>query len=91
MGRDCTGELHCLEVNPPAFLDLWGNPYPTNPTCTLDHLETPEIDPSPFDINQEELFFLFRSYMEPETLVAPDDNELLYDRAIYFGPYFEEP
>jgi hypothetical protein len=34
------------------------------------------------------MFFLFRSYMEPSTLVAPDDNELLYDRAIYFGPYF---
>jgi hypothetical protein len=24
--------------------------------------------------------------MEPSTSVAPDDNELLYDRAIYFGP-----
>jgi hypothetical protein len=26
--------------------------------------------------------------MEPATKSAPDDNELLYDRAIYFGPYF---
>jgi len=25
--------------------------------------------------------------MEPKTNVSPDDNELLYDRAIYFGPY----
>jgi hypothetical protein len=87
VARDCTGELHCLEINQPTFLDLWGNPYPTNPSCSLDHLETPEIDPSPFDIDLEDLFFLFRSYMEPETNVSPDDNELLYDRAIYFGPY----
>jgi hypothetical protein len=28
--------------------------------------------------------------MEPATLVGPDDNELLYDRAIYFGPYLAE-
>lgn len=91
VGRDCTGELHCLEINQPTFLDLWGNPYPTNPNCSLDHLETPEIDPSPFNIDQEDLFFLFRSYMEPSTLVAPDDNELLYERAIYFGQYFNEP
>jgi hypothetical protein len=34
------------------------------------------------------MFFIFRSYMEPATNVGPDDNELLYDRAIYFGPYF---
>jgi hypothetical protein len=27
--------------------------------------------------------------MEPGTNVSPDDNELLYDQAIYFGPYFE--
>jgi len=26
--------------------------------------------------------------MEPKTNVSPDDNELLYDQAIYFGPYF---
>ena len=40
------------------------------------------------DFNEKEMFFIFRSYMEPATLVSPDDNELLYDRAIYFGPYF---
>ena len=91
VARDCSGELHCLEINQPSFLDLWGDPYPNNPTCSLDHLETPEIDPSPFNIDQEDIFFLFRSYMEPSTLVAPDDNELLYDRAIYFGQYFNEP
>lgn len=91
VARDCNGELHCLEINQPIFLDLWGDPYPNNPTCSLDHLETPEIDPSPFNIDQEDIFFLFRSYMEPSTLVAPDDNELVYDRAIYFGQYFNEP
>jgi hypothetical protein len=30
----------------------------------------------------------WRAYVEPATNVGPDDNELLYDRAIYFGPYF---
>jgi hypothetical protein len=30
----------------------------------------------------------FRTCMEPATKVVPDDNELVYDRAIYFGPYF---
>jgi len=33
------------------------------------------------------LFFIFRNYMEPSTKVGPDDNELVYDRAIYFGPH----
>jgi len=28
--------------------------------------------------------------VEPATKVGPDDNELLYDRTIYFGPYFTE-
>ena len=88
VARDCNGELHCLEINEPTFLDLWGDPYPINPTCSLDHLETPEIDPSPFNMDQEDIFFLFRSYMEPATNVSPDDNELVYDRAVYFGPYF---
>jgi hypothetical protein len=37
------------------------------------------------------MFFLWRAYLEPATNVGPDDNELLYDRAIYFGPYnFEQ-
>jgi hypothetical protein len=34
------------------------------------------------------MFFIFRSYMEPATNVGPDDNELLYERALDFGPYF---
>ena len=45
-----------------------------------------------FDLDKAEMFFLWRSYMEPGTNVGPDDNELLYDRAIYFGDYdFPEP
>jgi hypothetical protein len=29
--------------------------------------------------------------MEPATKVGPDDNELVYDRATYFGPYVAMP
>jgi hypothetical protein len=32
----------------------------------------------------------WRTYVEPGTGVGPDDNEIMYDRAIYFGPYFDE-
>jgi hypothetical protein len=68
------------------FTDINGDPY----ACVLDNPDTPEIDPTPLDLNTAEMFFLWRSYMEPATNVSPDDNELLYDRAIYFGPYFAE-
>jgi hypothetical protein len=85
--RDCHGEAYCLQVNQPDFLDINGDAY----SCELDDLDTPDYDPAPLDFNNEEMFFLFRSYMEPETLVAPADNELLYDRAIYFGGYFSQP
>jgi hypothetical protein len=37
-------------------------------------------------INQEDI----RSSMEASTLASSHDNELLYDRAIYFGLYFNE-
>jgi hypothetical protein len=39
-----------------------------------------------YENGEDWLFFIFRKYMEPATSVAPDDNELVYDRAIYFGP-----
>jgi hypothetical protein len=29
--------------------------------------------------------------MEPAKKVSPDDNELVYDRAICFGLYFNQP
>jgi len=91
VARDCAGEDHCLQVKSPEFLNLFEKPYPTNPTCALDDLDTPEKVEIPFNLDQEKLFFIFRSYMEPATLVGPDDNELVYDRAIYFGPYFDQP
>jgi len=90
VARHCDeGEKYCMQVNQPDFLDINGKTY----TCLLDDLETPDIvESEQLDFNKEEMFFLFRSYMEPETNVSPDDNELLYDQAIYFGPYeFPEP
>jgi hypothetical protein len=33
------------------------------------------------------MFLLWRNYMEPSTAVGPDDNELVHDQAVYFGPY----
>jgi len=84
VARHCDeGEEYCLQVDPPEFRDIKGETY----ACDLDNLDTPDWDPSPFDLNEQEMFFVFRSYLEPATLAGPDDNELLYDRAIYFGPY----
>jgi hypothetical protein len=75
VARDCPeGEEYCMEpTGPEEFTDPWGVPY-SCPDLVLD---------------EDEMFFIFRSYMEPATKVSPDDNELLYDQAIYFGPYFE--
>ena len=42
------------------------------------------------DVNTQEMWLAFRTYLEPATKIGPDDNELLYDQAIYFGPYFTE-
>ena len=75
VARHCSGSGPCMTVKQPSLKDINGIPYTCNP---------------PLDVNQQGLFFLWRSYMEPATNVGPDDNELLYDRAIYFGPYFEE-
>ena len=90
VARNCNGEDHCLEVTQPDWTDKYGNPYPDNPQCILGDFLTGE-NPHPWNINEQEMFFIFRSYMEPATKVSPDDNELLYDRAIYFGPYFSVP
>jgi hypothetical protein len=46
--------------------------------------------PCDLDVNTEEMWLAIRTYLEPETKTGPDDNELLYDQAIYFGPYFDE-
>ena len=88
VARHCNGEAFCLELKT-EFSDLNGQPYQCN---LYDYYTDPEnpIPLGPFDLNNADLFFLWRSYMEPATKVGPDDNELLYDRAIYFGPYFDE-
>ena len=86
VARRCNGEPYCMEVRD-EFTDIDGNAY----TCNLyDYYTNPGIPTllGPFDMNNADLFFLWRSYMEPATNIGPDDSELLYDRAIYFGPYF---
>ena len=85
--RNCNGEDHCLEVRQPDFKDIYGEAYKVNPDCSLGDFLTGD-NPHPWNVDEHEMFFLFRSYREPATNVGPDDNELLYDRAIYFGPYF---
>ena len=81
VARNCGGEDHCMEVNNPAFVDIFGKAYDVNPTCSLPF---GAADAKPWDMNDHEVFFVFRSYMEPATKVGPDDNELLYERAVYF-------
>jgi hypothetical protein len=96
VARHCNPEdmPYCMEVKVNGepgkpFVDIDGIPY----ACTLyDWHSSPghPIPLGPFVLDEAEMFFLWRAYMEPATKVAPDDNELLYDRAIYFGPYFTE-
>jgi hypothetical protein len=77
VARHCAeGEPYCMEVTQPVFEDMDGTPY----ACT------PELE-----LNSQEMWLAFRTYLEPATKTGPDDNELLYDQAIYFGPYFAEP
>ena len=73
---------YCMEVKQPDFKDKDGVAY----DCELGDFLTRE-NVRTWTLDEQEMFFLFRSYMEPQTNVSPDDNELLYDRAIYFGPY----
>jgi hypothetical protein len=83
IARHCpAGDPYCMEVGPPS--DMNGIPY--NNDCTPQiSLEVDPIRPS----WMSDLFVAFRAYMEPATAVAPDINELVWDKAIYFGPYFE--
>jgi hypothetical protein len=86
VARDCHGEAYCMPVKE-EFAGLDGQPY----QCNLYDWYANPVDPTligQFDLDNAEMFFLWRSYMEPDTKIGPDDNELLYDRAIYFGPYF---
>lgn len=83
IARHCDGEPYCLEVGNPKDVD--GVPYNDNcsPQINLD------IDPDRPSWASD-AFVAFRNYMEPATAVAADSNELVWDRAIYFGPYFSE-
>ena len=91
VARQCKAKdmPYCMQVKE-EFVSLDNQPYQCN---LFDWYKDPENPPliGTFDINQADMFFLWRGYMEPATKVGPDDNELLYDRAIYFGPYFNEP
>lgn len=43
-----------------------------------------DCDP-PIDLETKLMYFVARGYMEPGTNVGPDDNELVWDRGIYFS------
>lgn len=74
VARNCGGVSGpCMQVDQPTFTDINGSPY-----------AFPDLNVDP-----AEMFLLWRSYMEPATKVSPDDNELVYDRAIYLVPYFQ--
>ena len=83
IARICNGEPFCLEVGEPTNID--GVPYNNNCTPQIDL----EIDPDRPSWASD-VFVAFRNYVEPATAVAADSNELVWDRAIYFGPYFGE-
>ena len=86
VARHCNGEEFCLELRT-EFSDLNGQPY----VCNLyDWYNFEDGQPliGPLDLDKADINFTWRVYVEPATSVGPDDNELLYDRAIYFGPYF---
>ena len=76
---------YCMEVKQPDFKDKNDVEY----ACILGDFLT-GANPHQWTLDEHEMFFIYRSYMEPATKVSPDDNELLYDQAIYFGPYFDE-
>jgi hypothetical protein len=84
VARHCNeGEPFCMEIADPVEFER-----PDGSTYTCKYVD-PEMFPGVEIKNfNDEMFFIFRNYMEPATKVGPDDNELVYDRAIYFGPYF---
>jgi hypothetical protein len=81
IARNCGNEPYCLEVGNPT--DINGVPY--NDNCTPQiYLDSDPNRPS----WASDVFVAFRNYLEPATGVSADSNEVLWDRAIYFGPYF---
>lgn len=89
VARHCNGEDFCMELKA-EFVNMDGQTYECN---LYDWYNFEEGQPliGPFDPDNAEMNITWRTYVEPATNVGPDDNELLYDRAIYFGPYFSEP
>ena len=86
LSRHCAeNDPCCMQIDPPKQLDIWGEHYECNPKIDLDGADSAELS------WKSDLFVIFRAYVEPATKVAPDDNELVWDRAIYFGPYFTAP
>ncbi|KJS03566.1 MAG: hypothetical protein VR65_00990 [Desulfobulbaceae bacterium BRH_c16a] len=83
IARHCGNEPYCLEVGNPT--DINGVPYNDDCSPQIDL----EIDPSRPSWASD-VFVAFRNYLEPATGVSADSNELVWDRAIYFGPYFSE-
>ena len=86
VARYCAPEdlPYCLEVGNPT--DINGVPYNNNCNPQIN-LDIEPDDPRPSWAT--DVFVVFRGYMEPATAVSPDSNELVWDQAIYFGPYFE--
>jgi hypothetical protein len=85
VARQCNGEPYCMPLKD-EFVSMDGQPY----ECYLyDWYKDPTNPIGLFDLNAADINITWRSYMEPATNVGPDDNELLYDRLIYFGPYFD--
>jgi hypothetical protein len=86
VARDCKGEEFCLELKT-EFYDLNGAPY----TCYLYNWWVDREKPiGVLDLDKADINITWRVYVEPATNVGPDDNELLYDRVIYFGPNLPE-
>ncbi len=82
LSRHCAADDPCcMQIDPPEQKDIWGDTYPCDPEIDLEGPDLPGLS------WKTDLFVIFRAYMEPATKVAPDDNELVWDRAIYFGPY----
>jgi len=89
VARHCNGEEFCMELIT-EFVDSEGQPYECN---LYDWYNFKKGQPliGEFDLDAVDMNITWRTYVEPATNVGPDDNELLYDRAIYFGPYFTKP
>ena len=71
LARSCRGTgPACLEIKAPPQVDMNGIHYDCDP---------------PIDLETKLMYYVVRGYMEPATKVGPDDNELVWDRGIYFS------